>query len=139
MTSATDLSPFLGAWVGREHIAVAGSSRAAEAEAGFTFSEVAGIGVFVEYIQRRPDQTLSGRGIIAGDGWWWFDTAGARPAEPGAARIVDGVLVLDRRTPSTRTVIRLSIQDGVLVQMLDAATPPSGPLQPAVRGSYARG
>lgn len=133
------MSPFLGTWVGREHIAVAGSSSAAEAEASFVLTEIPGIGVLVEYAQRRLDQSVTGRGIIAGDGWWWFDTAGARPSEPGTARVVDGVLVLDRRTASTRTVVRLSLHDDVLVQMLDAATPAGGPLQPAVRGSYARG
>lgn len=130
------LQPFLGTWTGRENVAVSGQVRAAEADATFVLTDIPGIGVSVDYARRRADTGFAGRGIIAGDGWWWFDTSGAVPTEPGTARVVDGVLVLDRRDGDTRTVIRLSIQDGNLVQMLDAATPASGPLQPSVRGAY---
>ncbi|WP_195907883.1 hypothetical protein [Microbacterium gorillae] len=136
MSTPAALAPFVGTWVGREHLAVAGS--VVEASARFDVAEVPGIGVFVEYRQDRADGSLTGRGIIAGDGWWWFDSNGARPEEPGTARVVDGVLVLDRDTDASRTVVRLSIQDDALVQMLDVAAPPEGPLQPTVRGSYLR-
>ena len=131
------LQPFLGRWTGRENVAVAGQVRSVEADATFILTDIPGIGVSVEYARRRADAGIAGRGIIAGDGWWWFDTSGVVPTEPGTARIVDGVLVLDRRDGDTRTVVRLSIQDGNLVQMLDAATPAAGPLQPSVRGAYA--
>lgn len=137
VTTPAALEPFLGTWTGRENLAVPGSVRAVEADATFVIEAVDGIGVSVDYRRQRADGVYAGRGFIADDGWWWFDTAGAVPAEPGTARVIDDVLVLDRREGDVRTVVRLSIQDGNLVQMLDVADSVGAPLQPSVRGAYA--
>jgi hypothetical protein len=131
-------SIFVGVWEGREELLATAWTAAGTAHGRLSIAGGPGDGLLVDYTEQRDTTTMSGHGILFGDGWWWFDSYGFFPAVPGTASWRDGELLLERRGERGRTVTVLRGTGGILEQWIDTAVPADGPLMPLLRGTYTR-
>jgi hypothetical protein len=140
VTDDPKLAQLVGIWVGQEQLLPTLWTPAGTAEGKFVIAEAPSGGVFVDYTETRDGSgTLSGHGVLVDDGWWWFDTYGFVPTQPGTASWDDGTLILERRSERGRTIMRLEIRDGVLHQEINTAAPADADLVPMLVGQYTRG
>lgn len=128
----------LGAWQGDEELSATAWTEAGKALGTISLAAGPNGGLILDYAEERDGTTLTGHGVVFGDGWWWFDSFGFTPTAPGTAEWRGNELVLTRRSDRGRTVTVLRIQDGRLEQRIDTAVPADGPLVPLLRGSYTR-
>jgi len=128
----------VGTWVGEEQVHPTAWTSGGPATGRLTISRTAAALVldYAESAVDRPD--LVAHGVVAGEAWWWFDSYGFVPTQPGTATWEDATLVLERRSERGRSVLRLRRAGEELELESDTATPPEAPLQPLVRGRYRR-
>ena len=131
------LAALLGEWTGTEEVRATAWTTAGTAQGALTIEPGPG-GIVFDYVETRDGGHLVAHGVVAGDGFWWFDSYGFVPESPGSAQWEDGTLVLDRRSERGRTVLRLRAEGARLAVELDTAVPADAPLAPLVRGDYAR-
>ena len=137
MTSDPRYAPLLGEWTGEEELS-ATAWTAAGAAHGSIVVRPGPDGIHLDYAETRDDGRLDAHGVVAGAGFWWFDSYGFTPQAPGTATWDGDTLVLDRRSDRGRTVMRLRVDTEDLSVELDTAVPADAPLAPLVRGVYAR-
>lgn len=131
------LAALLGEWSGTEEVRATAWTAAGEARGALTIEPGPG-GIVFDYVETRDDGHLVAHGVVAGDGFWWFDSSGFVPESPGSARWEGGSLVLDRRSERGRTILRLRTEGARLAVELDTAVPADAALVPLIRGDYAR-
>lgn len=131
------MSGLVGRWSGEEDVSATAWTAAGRARGELTIVSGPG-GLIVDYAETRADGAMVGHGVVAGDGWWWFDSYGFVPHVPGTATWDDGVLTLERRSERGRNVMTLSADDGRLTMRLSAASPADGDLRQLVVGAYVR-
>ncbi|MDQ4214922.1 hypothetical protein [Microbacterium capsulatum] len=132
------LIALLGDWTGTEELFATGWTEAGSARGALTV-EPGPDGILLDYVEQREGaDPLVAHGVIAGTGFWWFDTYGFTPAAPGTALWEDDALVLDRRSERGRTVMRLRADGDGLALELDTAVPADADPIPLVRGTYTR-
>jgi hypothetical protein len=133
------LAEFLGTWAGDEQLLPTPWTAAGNARGKIVITEASSGGAFVDYTETQDGSTvLHGHGVVVGKGWWWFDSFGFVPTAPGAATWQDGSLVLERRSERGRTVMRLSLRDGVLHHEITTAVPADAELTQMLVGNYER-
>ena len=138
MSGDDRLSAMFGVWEGDEELSATAWTDAGKARGAISVQAGPGGGLILDYAEDRDGVTMTGHGVVFGDGWWWFDSYGFTPAEPGTAEWRDNELVLTRHSGRGRTVIVLRIRDERLEQEIDTAVPADGPLAPLLRGTYMR-
>ena len=134
------LRRLLGDWTGTEELfptewTAAGSAR------GALSVEPGPDGILLDYVESRDGADgapLVAHAVIAGAGFWWFDTYGFTPEAPGTATWEGDALVLDRRSDRGRTVTRLRADGDRLSLELGTAVPADAEPAPLVRGVYTR-
>jgi hypothetical protein len=127
----------IGRWVGDEEVAATAWTAAGRARAALTIVPGPG-GLVLDYDETRLDGTVTGHGVVSGDGWWWFDSYGFLPSAPGTAEWADDLLILERRSDSGRNIMTLAVDGERLTMRLAAAVPAEGELELLVVGVYAR-
>lgn len=135
------LKALLGDWTGTEELYPTAWTEAGSARGALSI-EPGPDGILLDYVESRDGAAgapLVAHAVVAGAGFWWFDTYGFTPATPGTA-VWDGeTLVLDRRSDRGRTVMRLRPERDRLMLELDTAVPADADPSPLVRGVYTRG
>lgn len=134
------LKALLGDWTGTEELYPTAWTEAGSARGALSI-EPGPDGILLDYVESRDGAAgapLVAHAVIAGAGFWWFDTYGFTPATPGTATWEDDALVLDRRSDRGRTVTRLRADGDRLVLELDTAVPADADPSPLVRGTYVR-
>ncbi|MBS1673503.1 MAG: hypothetical protein JSS74_06020 [Actinobacteria bacterium] len=132
------LATLLGDWTGTDELFPTAWTEAGSARGALSV-EPGPDGVLIDYVEVRDGaDPLVAHAVVAGDGFWWFDTLGFTPATPGTARWDADTLVLDRRSDRGRTVLRLRADSDALALELDTAVPADADPLPLVRGSYTR-
>lgn len=134
------LIALLGDWTGSEELFATAWTAAGSARGALSV-EPGPDGILLDYVESRDDasgSTLVAHAVVAGGGFWWFDTYGFTPAAPGSATWVDEALVLDRRSDRGRTVLRLRVDGDRLTLELDTAVPADAVPAPLARGVYTR-
>lgn len=134
------LKALLGDWAGTEDLYPTAWTEAGSARGALSI-EPGPDGILLDYVESRDGAAgapLVAHAVIAGAGFWWFDTYGFTPATPGTATWEDDALVLDRRSDRGRTVTRLRADGDRLVVELDTAVPADADPSPLVRGAYVR-
>ncbi|MFJ4167689.1 hypothetical protein ACIPY5_19225 [Microbacterium sp. NPDC089698] len=134
------LRELLGDWTGTEELfptawTAAGSAR------GALSVEPGPDGILLDYVESREGAEgapLVAHAVVAGTGFWWFDTYGFTPTAPGSATWEGDALVLERRSDRGRTVTRLRVDGDRLAFELDTAVPADAEPSPLVRGVYTR-
>ena len=134
------LRRLLGDWTGTEELfptewTAAGSAR------GALSVEPGPDGILLDYVESRDGADgapLVAHAVVAGAGFWWFDTYGFTPEAPGTATWEGDALVLDRRSDRGRTVTRLRADGDRLSLELGTAVPADAEPAPLVRGVYTR-
>jgi hypothetical protein len=133
------LKQFIGAWAGEERLLPTAWTSAGVAEGTFVIAEAPHRGVFIDYTEIRDGVTaLCAHGVLVDEGWWWFDSLGFVPLEPGSASWHGDCLELERRSERGRTITRLRIEDGTLFQEVQTAVHARGELAPMLVGQYKR-
>jgi hypothetical protein len=132
------LPAMLGVWEGDEELSATAWTEAGKARGIISVNAGPGGGLILNYAEDRDGVTMTGHGVVFGDGWWWFDSYGFTPTAPGTAEWRGDQLILVRSSERGRTVTVLRVRDGRLEQEIDTAAPAEGPLVPLLRGSYAR-
>jgi hypothetical protein len=128
-----------GTWIGSEQLLETAWTPAGTAEGEFVISAAPSGVIVIDYAETRDGSTaLSGHGVVAGDGWWWFDSYGFVPAEPGIARWDQDTLELERRSERGRTVMRLGLRGQTLNCEIVSAVPADAELAPMLIGRYER-
>lgn len=138
MISDHQRNALTGTWVGEEQLLPTAWTDAGTAYGTISIANGQSGALVIDYHQKRSGETMAGLGVLFGDKWWWFDTYGFVPSEPGRAIWQHGELLLERRSDRGRTVTTLGVKDGNLVQRIDTAVPADGPLRPLLRGVYGR-
>ena len=129
----------LGTWAGEEQIHPTPWTAAGVAQGTVVITEAPRGGVVVDYTETRDGSTIvTGHGVVVGDGWWWFDSYGFVPMQPGTASWDDGILTLERRSDRGRTIVRFWRQDVVLHQEITTASPADAELVRMLVGQYER-
>ncbi|MFE6733684.1 hypothetical protein [Microbacterium sp. NPDC057650] len=131
----TALETLHGRWAGEEEVFATAWTPAGRAQAELVLAAGPSDALIVDYSETRTDGSMTGHGVVHGDGWWWFDSYGFVPAAPGTAAWIDGELVLERSSERGRNVMRLA-SDGKVLTMHLAAASGDGELQPLVSGVY---
>ncbi|WP_295011900.1 hypothetical protein [uncultured Microbacterium sp.] len=131
------LVSLLGEWTGAEEVFPTAWTDAGSAHGALTI-EPGPDGILLDYVELREDGRLVAHGVVAGAGFWWFDTYGFTPDVPGTAEWDDDTLVLCRRTARGSTVMRLRAAGDALALELDSAVPADADPVPLVRGAYTR-
>ena len=134
------LKALLGDWTGTEELYPTAWTEAGSARGALSI-EPGPDGILLDYVESRDGAAgapLVAHAVIAGAGFWWFDTYGFTPATPGTAAWLDDALVLDRCSDRGRTVTRLRADGDRLVLELDTAVPADADPSPLVRGTYVR-
>ncbi|GAA5195664.1 hypothetical protein [Microbacterium jejuense] len=137
MTSHPRTASLLGEWKGEEEL-FATAWTAAGAAQGSIVVRPGPDGIHLDYAEIRDGGRLDAHAVVAGAGFWWFDSYGFVPEAPGTAEWDGETLVLDRRSDRGRTVMRLRADAGRLALELDTAVPAGADLAPLVRGAYSR-
>lgn len=127
----------LGEWTGTEELFATAWTQAGTARGALTV-EPGPDGILLDYVSQNDQGHLVAHGVVAGAGFWWFDTYGFTPTTPGSASWHGDVLVLDRRSDRGRTVMRLRADGERLALELDTAVPADADPLPLVRGTYTR-
>jgi hypothetical protein len=139
MIGRDKLNDFIGTWTGEERLLTTPWTSAGIAEGTFVIAEAPHGGVLIDYAETRDGSTaLCGHGVLVEHGWWWFDSFGFVPMEPGSASWDTGSLALERRSQRGRTIMRLSIQHGTLLHEIQTAVPADAELTPMLIGRYER-
>ena len=134
------LIALLGDWTGTEELSATAWSAAGSARGALSV-EPGPDGILLDYVESRDDSSgapLVAHAVIAGAGFWWFDTYGFTPAAPGSAEWDGDTLILDRRSDRGRTVMRLRTASDRLTLELDTAVPADAEPVPLMRGTYTR-
>lgn len=134
------LIALLGDWTGPEELFPTAWTQAGSAHGALSV-EPGPDGILIDYVESRDGADgarLVAHGVVAGAGFWWFDTYGFTPAAPGTATWEDSTLVLERRSDRGRTVTRLRVSGDRLALELDTAVPADTDPYPPVRGVYTR-
>lgn len=128
----------VGSWSGPEQVEATSWTSPGVASGTFDISLAAGV-LVVDYREVRDGAlSISGHGVATETGWWWFDSYGFVPQQPGQARWSGDVLELDRTSPRGRTVMRLWIADTTLVCEMAIAGPVDDELSLMLSGRYER-
>lgn len=129
----------LGEWAGTEELFATAWTEAGTARGALTV-EPGPDGILLDYVEQHDRGNLVAHGVVAGAGFWWFDTYGFTPATPGTAHWDADTLILDRRSDRGRTVMRLRADgDRLALELeLDTAVPADADPVPLVRGAYTR-
>ncbi|WP_022877604.1 hypothetical protein [Microbacterium sp. B19] len=128
----------LGQWIGDERLEATAWTPAGEAVGKFRIAFAAGV-LLIDYEETRAGAvTVTGHGVATETGWWWFDSYGFEPQQPGAAHWEGATLHLDRRSPRGRTVMRLHCEGEQLVCEMATAVPVDAELAPMLSGRYTR-
>jgi hypothetical protein len=128
-----------GTWVGSEQLLPTAWTPAGTAEGKFVIATAPAGVLVIDYTGTRDGSTaLSGHGVVAEDGWWWFDSYGFVPRQPGIARWEHGTLELERRSERGRTVMRLEPRGQQLNCEIVSAVPADAELAPMLIGRYER-
>ena len=139
MIGVHKLNNFIGSWVGEECLRPTAWTESGVAEGTFVIAEAPLGGVLIDYTETRDGQiVLRGHGVLAEQGWWWFDSFGYVPTTPGAASWHDNSLVLERSSERGRTTMRLWIEDDALHQEIETAVPAAAEFAPMLFGRYER-
>ncbi|MFD4958102.1 hypothetical protein [Microbacterium sp. NPDC058389] len=137
MTSDPRYEALVGNWTGEEELFATAWTAAGTAR-GSIAVRPGPDGIHLDYVETHDGGRLDAHAVVAGGGFWWFDSYGFVPQTPGTAAWEDDTLVLDRRSDRGRTVMRLRAADGRLAVELDTAVPADAEPAPLVRGSYER-
>ena len=137
MTSDPRYASLVGDWTGEEELFATAWTAAGVAQ-GSIAVRPGPDGIHLDYVESRDGGRLDAHAVVAGAGFWWFDSYGFVPQAPGTATWDGDILVLDRRSDRGRTVMRLRAVDGRLAVELDTAVPAEAELAPLVRGTYER-
>lgn len=137
MTPDPRYATLLGDWSGAEELFPTAWTAAGTARGSLTVEPGPG-GILFDYVELQDAGHLLAHAVISGAGFWWFDSYGFVPENPGTAEWVDDELVLDRRSARGRTVMRLRRAGDALEMALDTAVPADAELTPLMRGNYAR-
>lgn len=137
MTPDARYADLLGDWSGSEELFPTAWTAAGTARGSLTVEPGPG-GILFDYVELQDAGHLLAHAVIAGDDFWWFDSYGFTPEAPGSAEWIGDELVLDRRSPRGRTVMRLRRAGDALEVALDSAVPADADLAPLMRGTYAR-
>jgi hypothetical protein len=114
-----------GTWVGSEQLLPTAWTPAGTAEGKFVITAAPAGVLVIDYTETRDGSaSLSGHGVVAEDGWWWFDSYGFVPRE--------------RRSERGRTVMRLAPQGQTLRCEIVSAVPADAELAPMLIGRYQR-
>lgn len=127
----------LGDWSGEEQLFPTPWTSAGTARGALTVEPGPG-GVLLDYVELQDEGHLLAHAVVAGAGFWWFDSYGFVPQAPGSATWDDETLVLDRRSDRGRTIMRLRREGARLEVALDTAVPADAEPAPLMRASYAR-
>ncbi|MBD3943073.1 hypothetical protein IF188_15365 [Microbacterium sp. NEAU-LLC] len=137
MASSPRFESLFGEWNGEEEL-FATAWTAAGAAQGSIVVRPGPDGIHFDYVEVRDGGRLDAHGVVAGAGFWWFDSYGFVPQAPGSAAWDGDTLVLDRSSDRGRTVMRLRRDGEGLAVELDTAVPADADLAPLVRGTYTR-
>lgn len=137
MTPDPRLALLLGDWSGREELFPTAWTAAGIARGALSIEPGPG-GIVLDYVEQHDAGHLVAHGVVAGTGFWWFDSYGFAPTAPGTASWEDDALVLDRRSERGRTTMRIRVDGDRLALALDTAVPADADPVPLVRGSYSR-
>jgi hypothetical protein len=137
VTSNPRIASLLGEWKGEEEL-FATAWTAAGAAQGSIVVRPGPDGIHFDYAEVHDGGRIDAHAVVAGGGFWWFDSYGFTPAAAGTAAWEGDTLVLDRRSERGRTVMRLQPDDERLTVELDTAVPADAELAPLARGVYAR-
>lgn len=127
----------LGDWSGDEELFPTPWTSAGTARGALTVEPGPG-GILLDYVELQDAGHLLAHAVIAGSGFWWFDSYGFVPEAPGTATWEDDTLMLDRRSPRGRTLMRLRRDGEHLEVALDTAAPADAVPVPLMRATYAR-
>jgi len=127
----------LGDWSGEEQLFPTPWTAAGTARGALTVEPGPG-GVLLDYVELQDEGHLLAHAVVAGTGFWWFDSYGFVPQAPGSATWDDETLVLDRRSDRGRTIMRLRREGARLEVALDTAVPADAEPVPLMRASYTR-
>lgn len=131
------LANLLGDWSGSEELFATVWTDSGTARGSLTV-EPGPDGIVFDYVELRDDGHLLAHAVVAGAGFWWFDSYGFTPHSPGSAEWEADTLVLDRRSDRGRTVMRLRPEGERLAVELDTAVPADADLAPLMRAVYTR-
>lgn len=137
MASSPRLESLFGTWTGEEELFPTAWTTAGTAQASIIVRPGPD-GIHFDYVETRDGGRLDAHAVVAGAGFWWFDSYGFTPQAPGTAVWEGDTLVLDRRSDRGRTVMRLRVEGERLVVELDTVVPADADLAPLVRGVYDR-
>lgn len=137
VTSHPRIASLLGEWKGEEELFATAWTAAGTAH-GSIVVRPGPDGIHFDYVEVRDGGRLDAHAVVAGGGFWWFDSYGFVPQTAGTAEWDDDTLVLDRRSERGRTVMRLRADAEQLTVELDTAAPADAVLAPLVRGTYTR-
>lgn len=137
MTSDPRYASVLGEWTGEEELFATAWTAAGVAQ-GSIVVRPGPDGIHFDYVEIRDGGRLDAHAVVAGAGFWWFDSYGFTPSAPGTAAWEGDVLVLDRRSDRGRTVMRLRVDGERLAVELDTAVPADAAPAPLVRAVYRR-
>ncbi|MGN8027360.1 hypothetical protein [Microbacterium sp. 22242] len=137
MAPDSRLIALLGEWTGTEEL-FATAWTAAGTATGALSVEPGPDGILLDYVEQHDKGRLVAHGVVAGAGFWWFDTYGFTPTTPGTATWEGDTLILDRRSDRGRTVMRLRADGDGLALELDTAVPADIDPIPLVRATYRR-
>ena len=135
MPSSPRFESLFGDWTGEEELFPTAWTAAGTAQASISVRPGPD-GIHFDYVETREGGRLDAHAVVAGGGFWWFDSYGFTPQTPGTAAWDGDTLVLDRRSDRGRTVMRLRVDDARLIVELDTAAPADADLSPLVRGVY---
>ncbi|WP_040167822.1 hypothetical protein [Microbacterium gorillae] len=132
------LAPLIGDWDGTEELFATEWASAGGARGALSVSPIPG-GVVVDYVVLRPgEDAFVAHGVLSGEGWWWFDSFGSTPTEPGTAGWQDDLLVLERRSERGRNVMGIAVSGDRLEVRVAFAGPDEAELRPVSSGAYRR-
>jgi len=137
MTPDPRYAALLGDWAGDEELFPTPWTSAGTARGALTVEPGPG-GVLLDYVELQDAGHLLAHAVIAGTGFWWFDSYGFVPEAPGTATWDGDTLVLDRRSGRGRTIMRLRRTGERLEAALDTAAPADAEPAPLMRATYAR-
>jgi hypothetical protein len=92
------LAPLVGTWAGEEQL-LPTQWTPVGSEGTLPIAAALHAGVLIDYTETRDGvAALRGDGTVVGSDWWWFDSYGLVPTQPGVASWNGSILSLERRT-----------------------------------------
>jgi hypothetical protein len=138
MIGADKLSVLVGDWEGDEELFATAWTAPGRARATLSVGAGPGGGLLIDYAEEREGATMTGHGVLADDGWWWFDSYGFVPRRAGEGRLARRRTDLGAPQRTGRTVAVFALNNRRLEQRIDTAVPADGALVPLLRGIYSR-